>query len=312
MRLFFAGTPQFAVPSLEAVAREHDVCGVLTNPDRPAGRGKGIKHSPVKEKALALELKLFQPQKLDEEFINEVKGLAPELLLVVAYGSIFRENFLSIFPKGGINLHPSLLPRYRGPSPIPAVILAGEKETGITIQKLALKMDAGDILKQEKYPLTGQETCASLSDFLSLKGAELMLFALRELESGKIRFVPQDENQASFCKLVHKEDGRINWQNSALYIQRMIRAYHPWPGVYTTFEGTILFFHQGYVYANQFFTEEKITGKVLGVDKQHGILINTTDGVLCVQTLQLEFKKPQGFREFLNGHKNLVGSTLGG
>ena len=221
-------------------------------------------------------------------------------------------KILNIFPKGGINVHPSLLPKYRGPSPIPAVILAGEQETGITIQKLALKMDAGDILAQKCYSLTGKETAASLSQTLSEQGAALLLSVVRAIENGTAQAWPQHDQEVSFCKLLHKQHGRIDWQKSAEYISRMIRAYDPWPGVYTEFKGKILFFQEGFVYTGQIAKAGHTAGEVLGVDKQHGILIHTNSGILCIRKLQLEFKKPLGWCDFLNGHKDFIGSVLGG
>jgi methionyl-tRNA formyltransferase len=312
MRLVFAGTPRFAVPSLEALQKEHEICGVLTAPDRVSGRGKKVVSSAVKQKAEALGLPLYQPEKLDDTFIDTIKALNAELLVVAAYGVIFKEDFLNVFPLGGINLHPSLLPKYRGPSPIPAVILAGEQKTGVTVQRLALKMDAGDILAQESYPLTGAETTFELSQILSEQGAELLASVVHDLEDNTVHAYPQSEEDVSYCKLIRKEDGKIDWQKSADYISRMIRAYDPWPGVYTEFKGVTLFFKQGCVCEKQDTDPENAPGKVLGVDKQHGILINTNNGILCIRRLQLEYKKPSAWRDFLNGHKDFVGSILGG
>ena len=312
MRLLFAGTPRFAVPSLEALAEEHDVCAVLTAPDRKAGRGNKLIRSAVKQSASALDLPLYQPANLDDDFIARVQTLDADLLVVAAYGVIFKKDFLDIFPRGGINLHPSLLPKYRGPSPIPAVILAGEPETGLTVQKLALRMDAGDILAQERHPLTGRETAAELSQTLSQKGAGLLLSVVNAIQNGTAKARPQRAEDASFCKLVRKEHGRIDWQRGAEYIARMIRAYDPWPGVFTTFKHKKLFFLKGFAHPEQVFTSTHTPGEVLGVDKQHGILIHTNNGILCVTELQLEFKKPSKWKDFLNGHKDVIGSILGG
>ncbi|MBN1797386.1 MAG: methionyl-tRNA formyltransferase [Spirochaetales bacterium] len=312
MRLLFAGTPRFAVPSLETLAKEHDICAVLTAPDRQAGRGNKVIPSAVKQSAEALGLPLYQPEKLDDEFIAEIKALKAELLAVAAYGVIFKEKFLNIFPRGGINLHPSLLPKYRGPSPIPAVILAGERETGVTIQTLALKMDAGDILAQERYPLAGGETTVDLSQTLSEQGAQLLLSAVNAIQNGTAEARPQRAEEVSFCKLVRKEHGRIDWRKEADYISRMIRAYYPWPGVYTTFKDKKLFFLQGFTYKERVFKSGHTPGEVLGVDKQCGILINTNNGILCIKELQVEFKKPSAWKDFLNGHKDFIGAKLGG
>jgi methionyl-tRNA formyltransferase len=312
MRLVFAGTPQFAVPSLHAAVKEHEVCAVLTAPDRAAGRGKKVGSSAVKQAAAELGTAVLQPERFDEAFISRIRELGPELLVVAAYGVIFKKAFLDAFPLGAVNVHPSLLPRFRGPSPIPAAILAGDAETGVTIQRLALKMDSGDILAQERRPLTGKETTAGLTPELSVMGAKLLQDVLTALANRTAAPRPQDEENASYCKLVHKEDGRIDWSKGAAYIGRMMRAYDPWPGAFTTYNGTSLFLRSGYTHPQPIFDAENAPGTVLGVDKQHGILIHTNNGVLCVQSLQLQFKKPCLWRDFLNGHKDFIGTILGG
>jgi methionyl-tRNA formyltransferase len=312
MRLLFAGTPQFAIPALATAAAEHDICGVLTAPDSRAGRGRATLAPAVKQKAVELGLPVFQPETINESFIEQVRAAAPELLVVAAFGVIFRKPFLDAFPRGAINVHPSLLPRYRGPSPISAAILAGDAETGVTIQRLALKMDSGDILAQARRPLSGDETTGSLTKDLSLIGAELLKTVLRDMEDHTLRALAQEEERASYCRLVRKQDGRIDWQNGAEYISRMIRAYDPWPGAYTAYKGQNLYFRRGYLCTEGFSGTENTAGTVLGVDKQHGILIHTNNGILCIQELQLEFKRSCSWRDFLNGHKDFIGSILGG
>jgi methionyl-tRNA formyltransferase len=312
MRLLFAGTPQFAVPALTAAAAEHDVCGVLTAPDGKAGRGRTPRVPAVKQKAVELGLPVFQPENPDESFIAQVRAAGPELLVVAAYGVIFKKPFLDAFPRGAVNVHPSLLPRYRGPSPIPAAILAGDAETGVTIQRLALKMDTGDILAQAHCPLSGTETTGSLTGALSAMGADLLTAVLRDMERGTLHERAQREEEASYCRLVHKQDGRVDWRSGADYISRMIRAYDPWPGAFSSYKGQNLYFRRGYPHPEGVSGAESAPGSVLGVDKQHGILIHTNNGILCIQELQLEFKRSCPWRDFLNGHKDFIGSILGG
>jgi methionyl-tRNA formyltransferase len=249
---------------------------------------------------------------LDAPFLEQLRAFQPELLVVVAFGRIFSREFLEFFPRGGINLHASLLPKYRGPSPVTAVILSGgEAKTGVTVQKLSPKMDAGDILGTRSLPLTGRETTGSLSVILADLGAELLPAILKELEQGKAHPVAQNESEASYCRLVRKEDGQIDWGADARMIERMIRAYDPWPRAFTSWDGQRLNLMEGGVYPESIDTNGKQQGLVLDVDNRYGILVNTGAGVLYVSRLQLQAKKPLDWRTFLNGRKDFIGSQLG-
>jgi methionyl-tRNA formyltransferase len=309
LRILFAGTPEMAVPSLEAIARQYPIVGVLTSPDQETGRGRRILPSPVKQKALQLGLPVLTPEKLDGPVREQVGNLFPDILVVVAYGKIFGPKFLSLFPRGGINLHPSLLPRYRGPSPIPEAILQGDSETCITIQRLTLRMDAGPILPQELIPLTGTETTASLTEFCAVRGSELLVQVLRGIETGTVREIPQDESQATYCKRITKEDGRIDWFLPAFKIERMVRAYDPWPTAWTLYRGEVLKILKASVVETG--AREEQAGKVLGVDKGKGILVQTGEGILAIQRLQLQSRKALDFASFLNGEREFMGSILG-
>ena len=309
MRILFAGSPEIAVPSLAALSENFDIAGVLTNPDSSSGRGKKLSVTPVKEKAVQLGLPLFQPASLDEGFLQELKGCEPDLLVSVAFGRIFKRNLLELFPSGGVNLHPSLLPLYRGPSPLTAAILGGDDKTGITVQKLALKMDSGDILLQKEFPLTGRETTGSLMEYVAPIGAEMLVDAVRRLEDGTAQPVAQDETRATYCGIVKKKDGRIDWSAPAAAIDRAIRAYTPWPGAYTHFRGKTLKILEGRVVDTR--TPGNLPGLVTGIDKKEGILIQTVKGILAVSRLQLQAKKPLGWKNFLNGVQNFSGSVLG-
>ena len=313
MKILFAGTPEIAVPSLELLNKSHDIVGVLTNPDRLQGRGKKTSESPVKLKARELELPLFQPEKLDQDFRNQVKQLQPDLLVAVAYGKIFSPRFLDLFPGGGVNLHPSLLPRYRGPSPINAAILNGDGETGVTIQRLAREMDAGDILAQQTYTMRGEETTGELTRYFGEAGAILLADVLDRMEHDRLNPVAQDSREVSFCRLIDKEAGRIEWMDSASVIERKIRAYDPWPGAYTFFEGKKLNILKARVFEDDWESEQpKAPGEVVAMKKKTGILIQTGEGLLAVQTLQLQSKKALDFLSFCNGTRNFIGARLGG
>jgi len=312
MRVLFCGSPLFAVPSLEAIAANHEVLGVLTNHDRSAGRGKHSQQTPVKAKALELGLPLFQPERIDNVFINLIRNLNPELLAVAAYGKIIKSNFLDIFSKGGINLHPSLLPQLRGPSPIPAVILAGHKQSGVTIQRLALEMDSGHILAQKRIGLTGKEATASLTEKLAVMGAGLFVTTIDSLEKGVVKEYAQKEEEASYCKIIKKNDGLIDWGTSADMIERMVRAYNPWPQAFTNYKGLRLAILSGGVLPEKRDFSSARNGGVVGVDKSYGILVKTGQGMLYIEKLQLQSKKPNDWRSFLNGQRTFIGSFLGG
>jgi methionyl-tRNA formyltransferase len=311
MRVLFAGSPPLAVPSLENVHRLHQIAGVLTNPDRPAGRSSTPVPTAVKARAQELGLPLLQPARLDAALFDTVRALACELLVVVAFGRIFPAEFLSLFPRGGLNLHPSLLPRYRGPSPIPAAILAGDRETGVTIQRLAAKMDSGDILRVQVVPLTGTEICATLTEKLGRLGAELLALALSDMEAGRAQGRPQNEAEATYCRMVRKQDGRIDWGRDAETIERMIRAYDPWPGAYTCLRGQTLHLLAGGVLPESEPGSIPRPGLVLGADNRYGILVGTGRGVLYVSRLKLQGKKALDWRSCLNGQRDLPGAVLG-
>ncbi|GAB4363845.1 MAG: methionyl-tRNA formyltransferase [Spirochaetales bacterium] len=309
LRVLFAGTPEMAIPSLVRIAKAHPVVGVLTAPDQVAGRGRRVLPSPVKQEALRLGLPVWTPEKLDGAIRQQVGALSPEILVVVAYGKIFGPKFLSLFPRGGINLHPSLLPRYRGPSPIPAAILRGDAETGITIQKISLRMDAGPILLQEVIPLQGTETTASLTKYCAERGAELLVQVLEEIERGVAKEVPQEESQATYCRLLRKEDGNIDWSLPVSEIERMVRAFDPWPTAWTVHRGEVLKILGASIFHPS--SREDLPGKVIGVDKKKGILVQTGEGILAVHRLQLQSRKALDFSSFLNGERDFIGVVLG-
>jgi methionyl-tRNA formyltransferase len=311
MRILFAGTPALAVPSLTKAAGAHEVAAVLTSPDQPAGRGRSAAPSPVKAAALSLGLRVLAPERLDAAFMDEARGLGADLLVVAAYGKIFRKPFLELFPLGGINLHPSLLPRFRGPSPVNAAILAGDAETGVTIQRIALKFDTGDILAQERHPLRGDETTASLTEALSVRGAALLEAVLADLAAGHAPEArAQREEEAIYCRTLAKEDGTIRWEEPAAVIERKVRAFDPWPRAASLMNGEILLVLKSHVYPDTL-AAGAACGTVLGSDKGHGLLVQTGTGILAVERLQLQFKKPLDWRAFMNGHPAVIGTRLG-
>ena len=317
MRILFAGTPALAVPSLEKAAHALEVVGVLTSPDQPAGRGRAAAAPPVKEAAVRLGLRVLQPEKLDSAFLETVRALAPDALVVAAFGKIFRKSLLDLFPYGGINLHPSLLPRHRGPSPISAAILAGDSETGVTIQKIALKFDTGDIYAQEVVPLEGDETTAVLTDRLAAVGARLLSTVLEGFAGGQPPAARvQDDALATYSRTLTKEDGAVRWEEPAEVIERKVRAYDPWPRAATTHGPQTILLLKSHVYPanlgdDQDRAETEMPGTVRAAHREHGLLVRCGRGILAVERLQPQFKKPMDWRSFVNGHPDIVGARLG-
>jgi methionyl-tRNA formyltransferase len=293
-----------------------DVCevvGVLTNVDTPKGRRGTPEPTAVGAAALREQgrppVVVLKPEKLDAPAREAVAALKPDLLVTFAYGRIFGPKFLSLFPLGGINIHPSLLPKYRGPAPIQAAILNRDAETGISIQRIALQMDCGDILVQEKFPLTGRETAASLSGIAARKSAALLPPLIRELASGGAAGIPQNHEDAVYCRLIKKEDGRIDWSAGALEIDARIRAFTPWPLSLTCHGEAGLCILEGRPWEAAGSTTEP-PGTVLGIDKGRGILIQTGNGVYVAERLQYRARKALDWRSFLNGVPGFIGSRL--
>jgi len=310
VKILFAGTPAIAVPTLQALQKHHQVVAVLTAGDTKAGRGQELQAPAVKLAACEYNIPVLQPERLDAVFRNIVACYSPDMLVCVAYGKLFGPRFLALFPQGGINMHPSLLPLYRGPSPISAAILDGCTSTGISIQRLAQGMDEGDILLQKSLPLDGTETCESLSRTCASEGALLVLQALENLQHGRIAAHVQDHTKATYCHLIRKEDGLIDWTAKARSIACMVRAYDPWPKAHTLFRGIPLAVLEVTV-AEQTQGNQHVPGTIVSIDKTQGILVQTGEGILAIRRLHVQSKKPTDARSFSNGVRDLAGSKLG-
>jgi methionyl-tRNA formyltransferase len=334
LRVLYAGTPAIAVPSLNALSGMElegegvILAGLLTNPDAARRHGQpepsDVSAAAVrldagrKERGLAPIVQL-KSEKLDGRAREEAAALSPDLLVSFAYGRIFGPRFLALFPLGGVNIHPSLLPKYRGASPIPALILAGEKETGICIQRLAAEMDAGDIIAKDVFALSGRETTLSLSETVSERAALLLRELLRGDDdnfASRIAAAKPQEGEAVYCHTIKKEDGLIDWNKSAAKIDAQIRGYTPWPLSFTRRGKDTLIILE----AEPLETPPLIAGArdasaapgtVLGVDKSRGILIQTGDGILAVSRLQWQTKKALDWKAFCNGERDLTGMVLG-
>ena len=313
MKIFYAGTPWIAVPALESLSKHFTVCGVLTNPDRKSGRGRKITVSPVKGKALELGLDVYQPEIIDSSFCKNIEALEPDILVTFAYGKIFKTSFLNIFSRECINIHPSLLPKYRGPSPLSAVILAGDSETGITVQKMAPRMDTGDIIVQHRFPLDGTETLESLTGYTALKSAEIIISALIAITNNTHVSIPQEEEKATYCGLIKKEDGLVDWNLPAALIERMYRAYYPWPGIFTYFEEKLIIITDCSVVQNKTvsgFTGYK-PGAVVSADRNSGLIVKTGNGMLRINKLKMQASKEIDYKSFINSSEICKGSVFG-
>lgn len=316
-RVVFMGTPAFALPALERLASSsHEIVGVYTQPDRPAGRGQKLAEAPVKRGALARGLPVFAPATFRRpEAVEQLRVLRPDLLVVAAYGKLLPQTVLDIPPRGALNIHPSLLPRYRGPSPVAAAILAGDAVTGVTIMLLDVGMDSGPILAQREEPIRPEETTESLTNRLAVIGADLLMEVLPGWLQGTVTARPQDHAQATTCRLLTKEEGRIDWLRSAEEIERRVRAFYPWPGAFTTWQGKTLKIIRG----RPLDRNAGPPGTVLLLDRGPGaegsapgkaIGIACGKGLLVVYEVQPEGKRTMTAQEFLAGHRAIVGARL--
>lgn len=308
MRIVFMGTPDFAVGTLEAIlAAGHEVVGVVTQPDKPKGRGKNMQFPPVKETALAHDLPVYQPVKVkEEEFVDTLRKLEPEVIVVVAFGQILSKEILSMPKYGCVNVHASLLPKYRGSAPIQWAVINGEKESGVTTMLMNEGIDTGDMLKKVVVPLDEKETGGSLFDKLSGEGAKLLVETLKELEQGTATRTPQQDEQSTHAKMLDKKLGLIDFSKSAVEIERLIRGLNPWPSAYTGYKGKTLKIWDAEVVDKEMDGE---AGQVVLVTKQE-LLVKTGKGLLSLQEVQLEGKKRMDIAAFLRGNVVEVGTKL--
>ena len=280
--------------------------GVYTRPDRPSGRGKKTAKSPVKLLAERLVLPVFQPETLStEEARSELEALRPDVIVVAAYGLILPGWTLSLPTHGALNVHPSLLPRHRGPAPVANAILEGDKETGVTVMLVEPEVDSGPILRAVKMPIGPSETTGRLTKRLSNIGGDLLVETLRDWVAGRIVPTPQDEGQATFSRKATKADGEVDWTLPATEIDRRIRAYHPWPGSFTTWSGHRLKIIEAAPIGDEI-GEPGLVSRAPG-----GILVQTGRGHLTLHTVQPEGRRPMDIQAFLAGYPEFVGAVLG-
>ncbi|MEK7688705.1 MAG: methionyl-tRNA formyltransferase [Deltaproteobacteria bacterium] len=307
LRIVFMGTPEFAVPSLKAlIGLGEDVAAIITQPDKPKGRGKKLTTPPVREAALKYNIPVFQPEKIkDEPFITAIRNFFPDVIAVVAYGKILPKAILDIPPKGCINVHASILPKYRGAAPINWAIINGEKETGITTMLLDEGMDTGDMLLTEKVEIRNDDTASSLHDRLKYIGADLLIKTIKGIKSETIRPIPQDDSQATYAPMLKKEDGRIDWTMKTEEIKNLIRGLNPWPGAYTRWDGKQIKIFKAEVEAGV----KEEPGTVINISTE-GIFVATGKGILLIKELQPENKNRMTASEFIKGYRIVKGQIF--
>lgn len=308
MKILFMGTPDFAVPCLKRLIQDgHEIVGVVTQPDKPKGRGHKLMPPPVKETALANDIAVFQPQSLKNEgFLPELKKLQPELIVVVAYGKILPRYVLEFPQNGCINVHASLLPKYRGAGPIQWSIIEGETITGVTTMYMGEQLDAGDMILKAQTPIAPEETAGELFERLAMMGAELLADTLKCIASGDVPREQQDESLVTYAPMVNRETGHIDWNKDAESIRSLIRGTNPWPLSYSVYQGQII----KIIHACKGEPSKGKPGEILMADK-YGIRVACGNGeTLCIDEIQMQGSKRMRVADYLNGHEIAVGTIL--
>ncbi len=309
MRIIYMGTPDFAVPTLETLIQsKHEVIAVITQPDKPKGRGKAMQFPPVKNKALEYGIPVYQPVKVrDPSFIEQMKEWEPDAIVVAAFGQILPKAVLDLPRYGCINVHASLLPKYRGAAPIQWAIINGEKETGITTMFMDVGLDTGDMLKKAVIPIEAKETGESLHDKLAALGGPLILETLEELENGTAVRTKQDDAQSCYAKMLTKSLGNIDWSQSAVQIERLIRGLNAWPSAYTKWEDkTLKIWAADVIDGNK---EGAVAGEVVERQKK-ALIVQTGEGRLSLKEVQLQGKKRMEIDVFLRGYPIMEGTVF--
>ncbi|NLZ77236.1 MAG: methionyl-tRNA formyltransferase [Spirochaetales bacterium] len=309
MRILFAGSSEIAIPTLTAVTARYEVCAVLTNEPKPGKRGRTPIPTPVETAACELGLPVLRFDRLGKDAREAVAAHGCDTLLCFAYGRIFGPKFLSLFSGEVLNIHPSLLPEFRGPAPIQGAILHQKTESGISLQKLDLKMDEGDLLLVRRFPLTGDETARSLTEYVAGEAALLAVEGLDLIRRGEAVFTPQ-VGKPTYTPLLTLEHAPLDFTRDARSLHARIRALNPWPKARCTYEGQSLIISGVWGRVDELGSEVVEPGRVLGFDKEKGIGIGTGLGILWVTTLQLEKRKEMDWRSFINGNQRFIGSRL--
>ena len=307
MKIVFMGTPDFSVPALEELAKVHQVAAVVTQQDRPKGRGHKMQYTPVKKKALELNIPVYQPEKVkNPEFVDILREINPDVIVVIAFGQILSKEILDLPKYGCINVHASLLPKYRGAAPIQWAVIDGEEETGVTTMYMAEGLDTGDVIDTAVIKLDEKETGGSLFDKLAIEGGKLIVETLSKLENGTATRTPQDDEKSSYAGKITKELGQIDFTKPAVTIERLIRGLNPWPSAYTRLDGKAMKVWDATVEEGNV-TEQP--GEIVEIEK-HYIKVATGENYLKINEIQLAGKKRMPMDAFLNGYsikENILG-----
>ena len=308
MRVIFMGTPDFAVPSLEALLTKHEVVLVVTQPDKPKGRGKKMVPTPVKACALEHGIPVLQPEKVKEpEFVEQLRSYEPDLIAVTAFGQILSEPILEMPKYGCINVHGSLLPKYRGAAPMQWSIIDGEKVTGITTMYMAKGLDSGDMLLKAEAEITDEDTFATIHDKMAVTGANLLLDTLDQLEAGSLERIPQDHDAATYAPMITKETGHIDWSKNRQDIINLIRGLNPVPAAYTIYEEEVLKIFGAVISDVQ--ADDAANGEIVAVVKK-GFVVKCGDGCLLITEVQARGGKRMMTDAYLRGHAMKEGILL--
>jgi len=309
INIAFFGSPVLGEVCLSELIRCYSVKLVVTKPDRVKGRGKRIEFTPVKKLAQENNISLYQPEKIDDRIIEVIKRHSIDLIVVVAYGKILPQILINYPRFGCLNLHASLLPKYRGPSPIQSVILMGEKKTGITLQIMEKKLDAGDIIASKEILIPESFTAENLLREIVDISPSFLVENIENYLSHKIEPVHQDEHKATYCSIIKKEDGLINWMEEEKVIINKIRAFNVWPVCYSYLDGKVLrIFNASYFFRSDYNNAKP--GEIIETDKKNGIIVKTGKGCIKILELQVENKKRMKYNQFINGYRHIKGKIL--
>lgn len=308
MRVIFMGTPDFAVGTLEEIlAAGHEVVLAVTQPDKPKGRGKAMQAPPVKECALQHGIEVYQPVKIREaECIEYLRKYEPDIMIVAAFGQILPKEILEMPKYGCVNVHASLLPKYRGAAPIQWAVINGDEVSGVTTMRMDVGLDTGDMIEQEEVVLVEDETGGSLFDRLAEVGAKLCVHTMQSIEEGTATYTKQEEEKATHVGMINKQMGNIDWKQPAVVIERLIRGLNPWPSAYTRLNGKALKIWRASAEAGG---DKEAAGKIVAVSKKE-LKVQTGDGILSLLEVQLEGKKRMDIEAFLRGYEVMEGTVL--
>lgn len=309
MKVIFMGTPDFAVPTLKGLINEYGVEAVLTQPDRPRGRGNKVTPSPIKEVATAYNISVLQPENLRKErdIIDQIKEIKPDIIVVVAYGQILPKEVLDIPKFGCINVHASLLPKYRGAAPYQWAVINGEETTGVTTMYMAEGLDTGDMILKSEIPIEDKDTAGTIHDKLSVIGAKVLLDTLKLIEQNQAPREKQDDSRSTYAPMLKKKDGLIDWNKSSEDIYNLIRGLNPWPSAYTYLDGKILKVWEANISENKY---EGLPGQIIDIEDDQ-LLVKTGDGILLLKEIQLQGRKRMPVKEFLKGYEVNTMEVLG-